>query len=65
MSVTYIAPALTATMPTVDQAYHLGVWTFIIFILSGAMAVYAVMAIDYSEDTLLTVDVEHDASKDE
>ena len=62
----YVAPSVAATLSSRSQAYQVGIWSFILFLVCGALAVYALMSIDYSNDTLLTVDVEpRAAEKDE
>ena len=55
---TYVAPSLLADLSTQSQSYLIGVCSFALFIGAGVLAVCALMNIDYSEDTLLTVDVD-------
>lgn len=59
---TYVAPGPTETMSAANQIYQLGVWSFILFAVIGFVAFYAVASMDYSNESLLMVDVE---SKDQ
>mmetsp|Transcript_68296 Transcript_68296/g.79512 ORF Transcript_68296/g.79512 Transcript_68296/m.79512 type:complete len:87 (+) Transcript_68296:74-334(+) len=57
-STTYSAPALTDTLASSSQSYLIGVISFIMFSVFTVMSVWSLMDIDYSGDSLLTVDVE-------
>lgn len=59
----YSAPSLTAGLAASDQAYQIGIWSFVLFSVVMAMAVYAVGGMDYSQDTLLHVEVEQTATE--
>lgn len=47
-------------MTEAQQAYQIGVWTFIMLLLIGYVGFYFVGTVDYSQDSLLHVEVEHD-----
>ena len=57
-SVEYIAPALDASLSSASIEYQLGVWAFLLFLVVMIAAVYTVGSVDFSNDTLLTVEVE-------
>jgi hypothetical protein len=64
--VNYVAPTIAQSLSSKSQSYQVGIWSFILFIVCGILAVRALMTIDYSNDTLLTVDIEPStAEKDE
>jgi hypothetical protein len=54
----YQAPGISQSLSSKSQAYQVGIWSFVLFVVCGILAVRALMTIDYSNDTLLTVDVE-------
>lgn len=61
----YTAPGLTDTLASSSQSYLIGVISFILFSTCIVMAVGSLMGIDYSGDSLLTVDVEPSAGGEE
>ncbi len=61
----YVAPGIAQSLSSKSQAYQVGVWAFVLFVVCGILAVRALMTIDYSNDTLLTVDVEPANEKSE
>lgn len=64
-SVSYTAPGLTDTLASSSQSYLIGVISFILFSVCIALAVGSLTGIDYSGDSLLTVDVEPSTVIDE
>lgn len=61
----YVAPGVTDTLSDESQAYQIGVWSFVIFVTAAVMAVYGTASTDYSNDTLITVDVEKSHDEEE
>lgn len=61
----YVAPSPIDVLDQKSQAYQLGVWSFLILILVGISAAYTVGSIDYSDDTLLMVEVDNSVSTTE
>lgn len=57
-TVEYIAPALDASLDSASIEYQLGVWAFLLFLVVMVAAVYTVGSVDFSNDTLLMVEVE-------
>lgn len=58
----YVAPSPIEVLDQKSQAYQLGVWSFFIIVLVGIAAAYTVGSIDYSDDTLLMVEVDNSAA---
>ena len=54
----YVAPDTIKGIDENSQAYQLGVWSFILFIVIGALGFYTTAGMDYSNDNLLMVEVE-------
>ncbi|CUF74402.1 membrane-associated protein, putative [Bodo saltans] len=54
----YVAPALTDSLSASSQAYLIGISSTFLFLVCAFMAVSALTGIDYSNDSLLVVDVE-------
>ena len=52
----FVAPSVIAPLTESSQQYQLGVWSFLLFVVVGVAGFYFVASIDYSGDTLLTVD---------
>ena len=50
----YVAPT---QLSQVDQAYQIGIWSFIAVALAMIAAAYTIGSIDYSGDTMLHVDL--------
>jgi hypothetical protein len=61
----YVAPGVTDTLSDESQAYQIGVWSFVIFVTAAIMAVYGTASTDYSNDTLITVDIEKTHDEEE
>jgi hypothetical protein len=59
----YVAPGLTETLAASSQAYLIGISSTVLFLICTLMAVMALTGIDYSNDSLLTVDVEPTADE--
>lgn len=59
----YVAPGLTDSLSTASQSYLIGITSTFLFLVCAVMAVMALMGIDYSNDSLLTVDVEPTADE--
>ena len=60
----YRVPDQIMGMEENSQAYQIGVWSFIMLIFIGYYAFYATGGMDYSNETLLTVEVEKDQHQD-
>lgn len=54
----YVAPALADTLSASSQTYLIGISSTFLFLVCAFMAVSALTGIDYSNDSLLVVDVE-------
>ncbi|EAN95098.1 hypothetical protein C3747_2g1502c [Trypanosoma cruzi] len=52
-----VAPDVLAPMSPSSQCYLIGVVSFFVFALAALLGVRALMEIDYSDDTLLMVEV--------
>lgn len=60
----YVAPGLTETLASSSQSYLIGVISFVLFTVCIVLAVTSLTGIDYSNDSLLTVDVEPSAHEE-
>lgn len=54
----YTAPGLTESLSANNQSYVIGVISFVLFAVCTILAVTSLTSVDYSNDTLLTVDVD-------
>ena len=58
--ITYTVPDQVMGLDENAQAYQIGVWSFILVLVTGYLGFYATGGMDYSNETLLTVEVEKD-----
>ncbi|KEG12335.1 hypothetical protein DQ04_01791070 [Trypanosoma grayi] len=59
---TPVAPNLLEPMDPTSQQYLIGVVSFFVFIVAAFLGVRALMNVDYSDDTLLMVEVAETAN---
>ena len=60
----YTAPGLTESLAANNQSYVIGVISFVLFAVCTLLAVTSLTSVDYSNDTLLTVDVDTTANEE-